>query len=101
MKITYEYNHSGSKKLTQPFHLDHHNCQQKTTIAETNRLAGKNISVYWYAATMTDYEYPQHALRNVNNETACKKTIYEVSAIVQHDSYISLVISIRGVISAQ
>ena len=64
-------------------------------------MAGTNISVY--VATMTGYEYPQHALRNVNNETACKKTIYELSAIIQHDSssYISLVIPIHGVISTQ
>ena len=50
---------------------------------------------------MTGYVYPQHALRNVNNGIACKKNICELSAIIQHDSYIFLVISIRCVISAQ
>ena len=60
---------------------------------------GTNISVY--VATMTGYVYPQHALRNVNNGIACKKNICELNAIIQHDSYIFLVISIRGVISAQ
>ena len=63
-------------KLTQLFHSDRRKLPTKSP-NRRNKQSGTNTSVH--VATMTGYEYPQHPVRNLNNETACNKTVYDSS----------------------